>query len=118
MTAYNLINKATQVFFNPVTIVPYPADNPIPQPVIAAQQSFQLSVQGNPGITVSATVQLYVSNDDGPGKNWVPYMDPIAVSGTTKVTAGWGGSQFWKYFSATLPALGGLGAQATLNMYG
>lgn len=118
MARYVLINGATQAFINPVTIVPYPADGPIPQPVIADEQTFQLTATANPGQAVSANVQVLASNDDGSHKNWVNLFDPISVSGTTSVTAGFGGSQNWKYYSAILLSLTGVGAKAFLTMNG
>lgn len=118
MALYTLINEAMVSFIVPVTIAPQPSDGPIPLPVVKPEQSFQLTVHGNPGVALSATCQLYVSNDDGAFKNWAPYFDPVTVSGTGRATAGFGGSQFWKYFSATLPAISGTGAKASLVMNG
>lgn len=115
MTVYVLINGQTQTFLNPQIIVPVNTDGPIPQNVIAPEQSFQLTVTGNPGVTVSATAQVVASNDR---VNWTPYFDPVSVTGQTTATAGWGGSQNWKYFSAYLTAISGLGAKATLTMNG
>ena len=64
---------------------------------------------------VSATVQPLVSNDR---VNWSNYGDPVTAAGTTKVTAGFGMSQNWEYYSALLTAISGVGAQASLVMNG
>lgn len=118
MSRYVLINGATQAFFNPVTVIPPNTDGPIPQPVIAEEQTFQLTVTANPGQAFAASVQVLVSNDDGSHKNWANLFDPISVTGTTSGTAGFGGSQNWKYYSAILLSLTGLGAKAFLTMNG
>lgn len=113
MSLYVLINAAAVPFFTPNTIVPALADGPIPQPVIAPNQTFQLTVKGVGA--VSATAQPVVSND---GVTWSNYGDPVTVSGSTKASVGFGGNQNWKYYSAFLTALSGAAAQATLVMNG
>lgn len=113
MALYTLINGAMAPFFTPNTIVPPRADGPIPQAVIAPQQTFQLTVQGLGA--VSATVQPLASND---GVNWSNYGDPVTATGTTKATRGFGGSQNWKFYSAQLTAISGTAAQASLVMNG
>ncbi len=113
MTTYTLINGATAAFGDQRIVVPATPTGPIPKQAISPSQTFQLNVSGTG--TVSATVQLWVSND---GKNWATYMDPLTVTGTSPVTAGWGGTQGWAYFSATLPAITGTGASASLTMNG
>lgn len=110
---YALINGAMAPFFTPNTIVPPATDGPIPQTPIGNQQTFQLIVAGVN--SVSATIQVIVSNDR---VNWTNYFDPFTVSGTSKVSAGFGGSQNWKYFSAYLTAISGTAASATLLMNG
>ena len=113
MALYPLINGATAPFSTPNTIVPPRTDGPIPQLVIAPQQTFQLTVLGLGA--VSATVQPMVSNDR---VNWSNYGDPVTVAGTTKATAGFGMNQNWEYYSALLTAISGVGAQASLVMNG
>lgn len=113
MALYTLINAATVPFSTPNTIIPPNTDGPIPPPKIAPEQTFQLTVSGLGAI--SATVQPVVSNDR---INWSPYGDAVTVAGITKVSAGFGGSQNWMFYSAYLPAISGTGAQATLAMNG
>ena len=113
MALYSLINGASAAFSTPNTIVPPRTDGPIPQPVIAPQQTFQLMVKGLGA--VSATVQPLVSNDR---VNWSNYGDPVTVSGTTKAVAGFGMSQNWEYYSALLTSISGTAAQASLVMNG
>lgn len=113
MSLYVLINRATAAFSTPNVIIPPPTDGPIPQTTIAPTQTFQLTITGNGSI--SATVQPLVSND---GISWSPYGDPVSLSGVTKASVGFGGSQNWKYYSALLPAISGISAQATLVMNG
>lgn len=113
MALYVLINAAAVPFFTPNTIVPALADGPIIPAQIAPQQTFQLTVKGVGSI--SATVQLAVSND---GVNWSNYGDPVTASGTTKASAGFGGAQNWKFYSAYLTAISGTAAQATLILNG
>lgn len=112
MAAYILLNAAAP-FFTPNTIVPVLTDGPIPQVMVAPEQTFQLTVSGTG--PVSATAQVVVSNDR---INWFPYGDPVTASGTTKATTGWGGAQNWEAYSAYLTALSGTGAQARLVMNG
>jgi len=114
MAVYTLINQVAVPFFLPVTIIPPITDGPIPQNVISPSQGFQLTVKGNSGVAVSASAQVVVSND---GKIWANYFpDAISVSGTTEASAAFGGSGNWKYFSAYLSDISGLGAKATLTM--
>lgn len=115
MAVYTLINGATRAFFTFNTIIPPVTDGPIPQPQISSSQSFQLILTGQAGHNVSATAQVYSSND---GLNWSKYFDPITAMGVGSAIAGWGGSQNWKYFSAQLTSISGSQAQATLTMNG
>lgn len=115
MAVYRLINKVAVPFFSFSTIIPPPTDGPIPQATIGDNQSFQLNVFGDPGAAVSATVQVYVSNDR---VVWTQYLDPLTAAGTGSASNGYGGSQPWEYFSAWLTAISGTNAKATLLMNG
>lgn len=113
MAQYVLFRNATTVFPNNGPIIPPATDGPIPPIVIAPQQSFQLTVTGTGAI--SAKAQVFVSNDR---VHWLPYGDPVTVSGSTSATAGWGGQQNWEYYTSQLQALSGLNAQASCLMNG
>lgn len=115
MTVYVLFHRAQVPFFDAGVIVPLPTDGPIPQVVIAPEQTFQFTVVGQPGASISATCQIVVSTN---GKNWIPYFDPVTVSGISLASAGFGGSQNWPYYSSYLTAISGTNARATLEMNG
>lgn len=89
-------------------------DNPNNAPL---QQAFQLVVTGTGA--VSATVQVYVTNDsngDPSLNNWTAYGDPVTASGTTTGTAVWSGAQPWRRYTAALTAISGTNAVVKLTM--
>ena len=117
MSTFFLLNKAkaTQAAPPPINgVQPWGSSNLNNTP---QQQTFQLSVSGVGA--VSATAQVYVSNDVGPDPNlynWSKYGDPITAAGTNLGQAIFGGNQCWANFGAVLTALSGTNAAATLEM--
>lgn len=120
MSLYFLSNnvKAAQVPQalppNP-TAKPWGPTNPESPP---QEQVFHLKVRGIG--TVSATAQIYVSNDSGPDPSqfdWIAYGDPITATGTNNVgQTSAGGTQAWRHFGALITAISGTNAAATLEM--
>lgn len=76
-------------------------------------QTFQAVATASTG-NVSATVQIYASNDGG---NWVPYGSAITIaSGATPQQGVSNGAQPWQYYTALVSALSGTNAQVTVTM--
>lgn len=95
-------------------IKPHGPENPNSPP---QQQSFQLVVTGTD--SVSATVQVYVTNDsngDPSLDNWIAYGDPVTAAGTNIGMASWSGSQPFRRFTAALTALSGTSSAVKLAM--
>lgn len=117
MSTYVLLNNVTVTKAAPpptFAVKPWGATNP---EVPSQEQSFHLKVHGNGA--VSATAQIYVSNDTGPDPNqfdWIAYGDPIVAAGTNVGQASAGGQQSWRWFGGIITAISGTGAAATLEM--
>lgn len=82
-------------------------------------QAFMLLVDGIGSL--SATAQIYVSNDDDQtSARWAPYGDPITATGTALngavPMATSAGSQPWRRFTAIITAISGTNASADVKM--
>lgn len=122
MSVYFLCRKVTAVQTPPTQANPAQSDanptylfagNPPPS------QSFELIINGIG--TVSATVQVYASNDDDASSDeWSPYLDPISASGTVvngvRVIALAGGNQPFRHFTCCVTAISGTNATVDLKM--
>lgn len=115
--AIYFLTKATAVQAAPsATIMPQSDAHPTagntanPVPI----QTFELIVEGIGD--VSATAQMYVSNDDDSPTHWSPYMDPITASGANVAMAVSAGNQGWKHYTAIITAISGTNALARVKM--
>lgn len=131
MTVYTLLSGITAVQTLPVPVEGVAkGSNLPPQSQIAdlssggalsnlsppANQSFQVNVIGaSPGVTVSGTVQLLVSND---GIHWMGYGAAIAVA--SGPSPGMGqlaqANSTFAFYSAYVQAISGTGAKITCLM--
>lgn len=82
-------------------------------PINPQTQTFHAVVAGTSG-NVSATIQVYVSND---GVNWTAYGSVITIASAATPQQGISnGSQPWQFYTAVVTAISGTGAVCTVTM--
>lgn len=82
-------------------------------PINPQTQTFQAVATASSG-NVSATVQVYASND---GVNWTPYGSVITIaSGATPQQGVSTGAAPWQFYTALVSAITGTNAQVTVTM--
>lgn len=82
-------------------------------PINPQTQTFMVVATTTSG-NVTATVQIYASND---GVNWVAYGSAITIaSGASPQIGNANGSQPWQFYTALVSSLTGVGAQCKVLM--
>ncbi len=82
-------------------------------PINPQTQTFHVVATASSG-NVSATVQIYASND---GVNWTAYGSAITIAAAATPQQGVSnGAQPWQYYTAFVSALTGTGALVTVTM--
>ena len=82
-------------------------------PINPQTQTFQVVATATTG-NVSATVQIYASND---GVNWTVYGSAITIaSGASPQQGVANGAQPWQFYTAFVSAISGTGAQVIVTM--
>lgn len=82
-------------------------------PINPQTQTFHVVATASSG-NVSATVQVYASND---GVNWTAYGSPITIaSGATPQQGVANGAAPWQFYTALVSALSGTNAQVVVTM--
>lgn len=119
MAKYDLLRNVTVIAPNAAVpqgqiVKPYGPMNPNMPP---QEQAFQVKVAGLG--TVSATVQLLVTNDesDDPANlTWSPYGGAVAITGTNGASEAWAMTQGFSRYGATVTAISGTNASVDLKM--
>ena len=118
MSTYHLLDNMTAA----ATLTTLPQGQSVSPPgslpnTPAQNQIFQIEITGVGSL--SASVQILVSNDTGPDPNdfnWQDYGAPISVTGTDVGSAAMAGTEPWANFGAYLVSVSGTNASVTVLM--